>query len=106
VVISCRCGALHVGDQILAVDGTRVDGAAMTAMEVMQLLRNTNNAHISLEILPLSQLNCGWRLSESVVRSRGRATKTVLEPIHRLGSLCSNGELQNSTNQSVCICTV
>jgi hypothetical protein len=69
----CRCGALHVGDQILAVDETRVDGVTTTAADVMQLLRNINSPHITLEILPLSQLNCGWRLSENSVRSRGRA---------------------------------
>jgi hypothetical protein len=74
VIISCRCGALHVGDQILAVDDTRVDGLTMTAVEVMQLLRNTSSAQITVEILPLSQLNCGWRLSEDSVCSRGRAT--------------------------------
>lgn len=77
VIISCRCGALHVGDQILAVDDTRVDGLTMTAVEVMQLLRNTNSAQITLEILPLSQLNCGWRLSEDSVHSRGRATAKI-----------------------------
>ncbi|KAJ9589081.1 hypothetical protein L9F63_017626, partial [Diploptera punctata] len=68
--IAERCGALHVGDQILAVDDTRVDGATMTAAEVMQLLRNCTSTHITLEILPLSQINCGWRLSENSVRSR------------------------------------
>jgi hypothetical protein len=69
--VPCRCGALHVGDQILAVDEARVDGVTATAADVMQLLRRANSAHITLEILPLSQLNCGWRLSESSVRSRG-----------------------------------
>ena len=71
-LINCRCGALHVGDQILAVDDTRIDGTTMTAAEVIQLLRNSANAHITLEILPLSQINCGWRLSENSVRSRGK----------------------------------
>lgn len=63
-----------MGDQILAINETRIDGSTMTAVEVMQLLRNINNAQITLEILPLSQLNCGWRLSEDSVRSRGRTT--------------------------------
>jgi hypothetical protein len=62
-----------VGDQILAVNETCVDGSTMTAVEVMQLIRNSNSAQMTLEILPLSQLNCGWRLSENCVRSRGRA---------------------------------
>jgi hypothetical protein len=66
-----------VGDQILAVNDTRVDGVTTTAIEVMQLLRNINSANITLEILPLSQLNCGWRLSENRVRGRGRAGWSV-----------------------------
>ncbi|XP_023709874.1 glutamate receptor-interacting protein 2 isoform X2 [Cryptotermes secundus] len=82
--IAERCGALHVGDQILAVDETRVDGVTTTAADVMQLLRNVNSAHITLEILPLSQLNCGWRLSENSVRSRGF-----------LGPKCNTGGLHS-----------
>jgi len=66
-----------VGDQILAVNETRVDGVTTTAVEVMQLLRNINSPKITLEILPLSQLNCGWRLSENSVRGRGRAEWSV-----------------------------
>jgi hypothetical protein len=76
-LVPYRCGALHVGDQILAVNETRVDGVTTTAVEVMQLLRNINSAKITLEILPLSQLNCGWRLSENSVRGRGRAGWSV-----------------------------
>ncbi|XP_069674569.1 glutamate receptor-interacting protein 2 isoform X2 [Periplaneta americana] len=84
--IAERCGALHVGDQILAVDETRVDGGSITAAEVIQLLRNTSSTHITLEILPLSQINCGWRLSENSVRSRGF-----------LGPKCTTGGLHSSS---------
>jgi hypothetical protein len=76
-LVPCRCGALHVGDQILAVNETHLDGVTTTAMEVMQLLRNINSPKITLEILPLSQLNCGWRLSENSFRGRGRAEWSV-----------------------------
>jgi hypothetical protein len=66
-----------VGDQILAVNETRVDGVTTTAVEVMHLLKNINSTNITLEILPLSQLNCGWRLSENSVRGRARAEWSV-----------------------------
>ncbi|XP_075525445.1 glutamate receptor interacting protein isoform X1 [Dermacentor variabilis] len=49
-----RCGALHVGDQLLAIDGTRVD--QMTAAEAMQLLKMAVGDVIRLEILPISQM--------------------------------------------------
>ncbi|KAL3202575.1 hypothetical protein MRX96_042396 [Rhipicephalus microplus] len=49
-----RCGALHVGDQLLAIDGTRVD--QMTAAEAMQLLKMAIGDVIRLEILPISQM--------------------------------------------------
>lgn len=50
----CRSGALHVGDQILAVDGTRTDH--MTPAEVTQLLKLCVADTIMLEILPISQM--------------------------------------------------
>ncbi|PSN38911.1 Glutamate receptor-interacting protein 1 [Blattella germanica] len=56
----------------------------MTASEVTQLLRNASSAHITLEILPLSQINCGWRLSENSVRTRGF-----------LGPKCTTGGLHS-----------
>ncbi|KAH9363912.1 hypothetical protein HPB48_003203 [Haemaphysalis longicornis] len=49
-----RCGALHVGDQLLAIDGTRVEH--MTAAEATQLLKMAVGDVIRLEILPISQM--------------------------------------------------
>lgn len=52
--IAERCGALHVGDQLLAIDGTRVD--QMTPAEAMQLLKMSVGDMVRLEILPISQM--------------------------------------------------
>ncbi|XP_064483424.1 glutamate receptor-interacting protein 2-like isoform X2 [Ornithodoros turicata] len=52
--IAERCGALHVGDQLLAIDGTRVDN--MTPAEAMQLLKMSTGNMIRLEVLPISQI--------------------------------------------------
>ncbi|XP_042142777.1 glutamate receptor-interacting protein 2 isoform X3 [Ixodes scapularis] len=49
-----RCGALHVGDQLLAIDGTQVD--QMSPAEATQLLRMSVGDIIRLEILPISQM--------------------------------------------------
>ena len=45
-----RCGALHEGDQLLAIDGTSLEH--MTLAEASQLLRYSVGEHIGLEILP------------------------------------------------------
>lgn len=52
--IAERCGALHVGDHIIAIDGTKVD--QMTPAEAMQLLKVNANDMIKLEILPVRQM--------------------------------------------------
>lgn len=63
----CRCGALHVGDQVLAIDGIALDATA-TAAEASQLLRNSCGDRICLEILPLSQMLYGKRLPDVSIR--------------------------------------
>ncbi|XP_013790838.2 glutamate receptor-interacting protein 2-like, partial [Limulus polyphemus] len=63
-----RCGALHVGDHILAIDNTRVD--QMTAAEATQLLKTSLGEVIRLEILPISQM--GLRNVPSVNVRRGQ----------------------------------
>lgn len=54
--ISERCGALHPGDQILAVNNTRVESSKMAATEVYKLLRLCggvgNRSSLVMEILP------------------------------------------------------
>ncbi|XP_023221786.1 glutamate receptor-interacting protein 1-like isoform X2 [Centruroides sculpturatus] len=52
--IAERCGALHVGDHILSIDGTKVD--QMTPAEAMQLLKVNVNDMVKLEILPARQI--------------------------------------------------
>lgn len=46
-----RCGALHVGDHILAIDETNLEHISVA--EAMQLLRCGTPEHIKLEILPM-----------------------------------------------------
>ena len=47
----CRCGALHIGDHILSIDGAEVEH--MTVAEATQLLKSTTGDQIKMEILPV-----------------------------------------------------
>lgn len=49
---SFRCGALHIGDHILSVDGTSMEYC--TLAEATQLLASTSE-NVKLEILPYHQ---------------------------------------------------
>ncbi|XP_076350967.1 glutamate receptor-interacting protein 1-like isoform X2 [Tachypleus tridentatus] len=49
-----RCGALHVGDHMLAIDGIRIN--QMTVSEASQILKMSLNEVIRLEVLPVSQM--------------------------------------------------
>ncbi|XP_066993611.2 glutamate receptor-interacting protein 1 isoform X2 [Anabrus simplex] len=70
--IAERCGALHAGDQVLAVGDTRLDcSPGVTAAEVLQLQRQAQGGTLMLEILPRAHINCGWRLSDNSARNRG-----------------------------------
>ena len=46
---SLRCGALHVGDRLLSVNGVILENR--TAREVVQMLLHSN-LHVKLEIVP------------------------------------------------------
>lgn len=48
----CRCGALHVGDHILSIDGTGTEHCSL--LEATQLLAATSE-NVKLEILPAHQ---------------------------------------------------
>ncbi|XP_067855584.1 glutamate receptor-interacting protein 1 isoform X2 [Heptranchias perlo] len=50
--IADRCGALHVGDHILSIDGTSMEYC--TLAEATQLLSSTSE-HVKLELLPYHQ---------------------------------------------------
>nr|XP_015930037.1 glutamate receptor-interacting protein 1 isoform X2 [Parasteatoda tepidariorum] len=52
--IAERCGALHVGDHLLAIDDIKVD--LMTSAEAMQLLKSSSGETVKLEVIPFSQL--------------------------------------------------
>ena len=47
----CRCGALHLGDHILSIDGASVEH--MTVAEATQLLKSTPGNQVKMEILPV-----------------------------------------------------
>lgn len=49
--IADRCGALHVGDLILSIDGAEVEH--MTVAEATQLLKSLHGDQIKMEILPV-----------------------------------------------------
>uniref|UniRef100_A0A8C7X0Z8 Glutamate receptor interacting protein 2a n=1 Tax=Oryzias sinensis TaxID=183150 RepID=A0A8C7X0Z8_9TELE len=59
-----RCGALHVGDILLCIDGTGTEHCSL--MEATQLLANTSEA-VKLEILPAHQSRLPIRAQEADV---------------------------------------
>ena len=50
-----RCGALHIGDLIRAVDDTSFEH--VTVPEAMQILKFTTGSHVSLEIVPMHHVS-------------------------------------------------
>ncbi|GFS58903.1 glutamate receptor-interacting protein 1 [Nephila pilipes] len=76
--IAERCGALHVGDHVLAIDGIKVD--LMTSAEAMQLLRSSVGQTMKLEILPVSQIaictSMDPYLKRGIVSTRYSAART------------------------------
>ncbi|KAM3871614.1 glutamate receptor-interacting protein 2-like [Diretmus argenteus] len=58
-----RCGALHIGDILLSIDGTSTEHCSL--MEATQLLASTSDV-VKLEILPASQSRLPIRLQETV----------------------------------------
>ncbi|XP_072928604.1 glutamate receptor-interacting protein 2 isoform X2 [Hemitrygon akajei] len=58
-----RCGALHVGDYILSIDGVSTEHC--TLMEATQLLTNASD-HVKLEILPVHQSRLSLKPMEQV----------------------------------------
>ncbi|XP_029911160.1 glutamate receptor-interacting protein 2-like [Myripristis murdjan] len=58
-----RCGALHIGDILLSIDGTSTEHCSL--MEATQLLASTSDI-VKLEILPASQSRLPIRPQETV----------------------------------------
>ncbi|XP_022253084.1 glutamate receptor-interacting protein 1-like [Limulus polyphemus] len=88
-----RCGALHVGDHILAIDGTRID--QMTVAEASQILKMSLKEVIKLEIFPISQM-----ISQRVPGTKVR--KGFLPPsnVVQLGSNFSYNTLSSFGDKS------
>ncbi|XP_072002755.1 glutamate receptor-interacting protein 1 isoform X10 [Engystomops pustulosus] len=61
--IADRCGALHIGDHILSVDGTSMEYC--TLAEATQLLASTSE-NVKLEILPFHQTRLALKGSDHV----------------------------------------
>ncbi|XP_067855590.1 glutamate receptor-interacting protein 1 isoform X7 [Heptranchias perlo] len=61
--IADRCGALHVGDHILSIDGTSMEYC--TLAEATQLLSSTSE-HVKLELLPYHQTRLALKGPEHV----------------------------------------
>lgn len=62
----CRCGALHVGDHILSIDGTSTEHCSL--LEATQLLAATSE-NVKLEILPVHQSRLPLKPPETGVSS-------------------------------------
>uniref|UniRef100_A0A4W3K0B9 Glutamate receptor interacting protein 2 n=1 Tax=Callorhinchus milii TaxID=7868 RepID=A0A4W3K0B9_CALMI len=58
-----RCGALHVGDHILSIDGTSTEHCSL--LEATQLLASTTD-NVKLEILPVHQSRLSLKPAEQV----------------------------------------
>ena len=54
LIISSRCGAIYVGDQILSIDDVSFEH--VTLAEANQILKNCVGEFSRVEILPLSQM--------------------------------------------------
>ncbi|CDQ96883.1 unnamed protein product [Oncorhynchus mykiss] len=63
-----RCGALHIGDLILSIDGTSTEHLSL--MEATQLLAQTSDI-VKLEILPANQSRLPMRHQDTGQSIRG-----------------------------------
>uniref|UniRef100_A0A667ZYS6 Glutamate receptor interacting protein 2a n=1 Tax=Myripristis murdjan TaxID=586833 RepID=A0A667ZYS6_9TELE len=84
-----RCGALHIGDILLSIDGTSTEHCSL--MEATQLLASTSDI-VKLEILPASQSRLPIRPQET-----GRSRSRLICP---LSALVSGGFSHSSTATS------
>lgn len=77
---SLRCGALHIGDIILSIDGTSTEHCSL--MEATQLLASTSDT-VKLEILPASQSRLPVRPQDTGVFCRWhKNTGNVCDTLH------------------------
>lgn len=95
----CRCGALHVGDHILSIDGTSTEHCSL--LEATQLLAATSE-NVKLEILPVHQSRLPLKPPETGTSSTQPllvALKTQLRSLLWLSLLLNAGnKLQRQTS--------
>ena len=65
-----RCGALHIGDEILTIDGLTT--THMGVAEAMKLLAS-GTEQVKLEILPVSQMTPRLTYSRDMQKLGGRS---------------------------------
>uniref|UniRef100_A0A669DJA3 Glutamate receptor interacting protein 2a n=1 Tax=Oreochromis niloticus TaxID=8128 RepID=A0A669DJA3_ORENI len=95
-----RCGALHVGDILLSIDGTSTEHCSL--MEAAQLLASTSDI-VKLEILPASQSRLPIRPYDTGTSCRWHQKKSLLyQPFDTcfLSALVSGGFSPSSTATS------
>ena len=68
----CRCGALHIGDEILSIDETSLEH--MTVAEATQLLKCSSRHQIRIEILPVGHHTKVKAVIETTHKSQGELT--------------------------------
>uniref|UniRef100_A0A8C4HL50 Glutamate receptor interacting protein 2a n=1 Tax=Dicentrarchus labrax TaxID=13489 RepID=A0A8C4HL50_DICLA len=92
-----RCGALHVGDILLSIDGTSTEHCSL--MEATQLLASTSDV-VKLEILPASQtVDVNKNVMVDVIRSN--CTRLLIRVVLcLLSALVSGGFSPSSTATS------
>lgn len=76
-----RCGALHVGDQILTIDGSPLDDVSVT--EATQMLRGSHGNSVRLEIIPVTSASRHRNLltDPTTKGTKNNTRKTIREKI-------------------------
>ncbi|RMB98904.1 hypothetical protein DUI87_24448 [Hirundo rustica rustica] len=78
-----RCGALHIGDHILSIDGTSTEHCSL--LEATQLLAATSE-NVKLEILPVHQSRLPLKPPETALVAANFSSPTM----NAQGFLCQN----------------
>ncbi|XP_071484782.1 glutamate receptor-interacting protein 2-like [Diadema antillarum] len=98
--IADRCGALHIGDEILTIDG--LSTSHMGVAEAMKLLAS-GTEQVKLEILPVSQMTPRLTYSREMPKltappSRSTTPMSPLMPSYSHSSLSRVGTMNQSQN--------
>ncbi|XP_022107281.1 glutamate receptor-interacting protein 1-like isoform X2 [Acanthaster planci] len=104
--IADRCGALHVGDEIMSIDGTNT--SHMSVPEATQLLA-TSSEQIKLEILPVSHMTPRLTYPREHRQPNASNMSRSITPVSHLNNSSYNslnrsqGTLQNSRQQATAL---